>query len=76
MSMSEALSTFTPTTCVDTTSATSSQESADGPSPCDLQDGQMTDLFGQEVAPVSRLVWRENEKEIQMSDIFGPNFCA
>jgi len=43
-----------PTICADTTSAISSPASADGRSPCALQDGPTTDLFGQALAPASR----------------------
>jgi len=41
-------------TSTDTHSATSSQGLRDGHSPCNLPDGQQTDLFGLEVAPASR----------------------
>lgn len=40
----------------------SSPGSADGPSPSSLPDGQMTDLFGQVVAPASRSARREKRK--------------
>lgn len=45
---------FNPETLTDIPSATSSQASAVGPSPCSLQAGQQTDLFGLEAAPASR----------------------
>lgn len=42
-----------PTTCADSRSAISSQESESGATPCAAPDGQMTDLFGQALAPAS-----------------------
>ena len=42
------------TTLGDTSNATSSPGSGDGATPCDSQDGPMTDLFGQALAPVNR----------------------
>lgn len=51
---SEASLTLSPTTSSATSNAISSQASADGRSHSGLQDGQTTDLFGQEVAPASR----------------------
>ena len=50
--MSGQFSMFNPPNLLDTPNATSSPESAGGPTPCDSQDGPMTDLFGREVAPV------------------------
>lgn len=50
---SAALSTCGPASSPDTTSATSSPALADGRSPSDSPAGQMTDLFGQALAPAS-----------------------
>src|SRR5262245_56063426 len=50
---SEASWTCGPTTSPDTGNATSSPASAAGRSPCGSPDGQMTDLFGQALAPAS-----------------------
>jgi hypothetical protein len=47
-----------PLMCAATSNAIFSPGSADGASPLDTLDGQMTDLFGQEVAHVSRSVVR------------------
>lgn len=50
----EALPTFSRTTCESTVNATSLLASEAGHSPCKLQAGRQTDLFGREVAPASR----------------------
>jgi hypothetical protein len=55
-STSDQSSMFDLTTCGPILPATSSQESADGPTPCDSPDGTMLDLFGQAAAPASPLV--------------------
>ena len=52
---SEVLLTCGPMTSEDTSNVTSSPASADGPTPCDLLDGPMTDLFGQVLAPANPL---------------------
>ena len=60
-----------PTTCEATRSATSSLASADGPSPCGLQDGPMIDLFGQVVVPASRSAPRASSVAATMSATYG-----
>jgi len=60
-------------TLKDIPSAISSPELVDGPTPCNLQTGQQTDLFGQEVVLASRSARRENEKVRKMKDICGPS---
>lgn len=54
-----------------TSSATSSPESADGPTPCALPDGPMTDLFGQALAPASRSAPPANSVAATMSATYG-----
>jgi hypothetical protein len=54
-----------------TASAISSPASEDGASPCDLQDGAMTDLFGQALAPVSRSAPRASSVAATMSATYG-----
>src|SRR5437879_5418166 len=61
------------TTSPDTPNATFSQASAAGPTPYASPDGQMIDLFGQEVVPVNRSVRRENTKGSATTDTFGLN---
>lgn len=56
-----------------TPNATSSPESADGHSPCVLQDGATSALFGQEVAPASRSVSQGAGKHNQMAGTCGRN---
>jgi hypothetical protein len=76
MWMSEALLMFDPTTCADTPNATSSPASADGASPCDLQAGPMTDLFGQALAPASHSARPAPSVAAQMSDTYGLRGCG
>lgn len=52
-------------------SAISSRASEDGALPCDLPDGVMTDLFGQEVVPASRLAPLEKGRRNRMSATYG-----
>lgn len=59
------------TTLLDLLNVTSSQESADGRSPCNLPDGQKTDQCGQEVVPVNRSATQENSSGKPMSDTCG-----
>lgn len=54
--MNEASSMCSPTTCAATHNAISSPASADGATRSGSPDGQMTDLFGQAVAPASRFL--------------------
>jgi hypothetical protein len=54
-----------------TNNATSSLASAVGPLPCDLQDGPITDLFGQDLAPVSRSALRAPSVAATMSATYG-----
>lgn len=56
----------------DTHSATSSQASAAGLSPCILQAGEQTDLFGLEVAPASRSAQRASRKAQPTNATCGP----
>ena len=58
-------------TCEATHSATSSPASADGATPCDLPDGPMTDLFGQEVAHASPSAPRASSVAATMSATYG-----
>lgn len=60
-----------PTTLEDSPNVTSLQESADGVTPSDSQDGQTTDLSGQEAHPANHSVSQENEKPNQMPDTSG-----
>jgi hypothetical protein len=55
----------------DSHSAISSPVSADGALPCDLQDGRMTDLFGQVVAHASHSVQRDKKKDTATSVTYG-----
>jgi len=55
----------------DTPNAISSQELEDGALPCNSQDGQQTDLFGQDHAPASHSVAQENKKAKQMKGTCG-----
>jgi len=56
-----------------TRNATSSPASADGHSPCDSQDGQTTDLFGQALAPASHSASQANSVAATMSATSGPS---
>jgi hypothetical protein len=60
-----------PKTSTDTPSATSSQESAGGVSPCNLQNGTQLGLFGQEAAHASRSAVQAKAKEPTMNDTYG-----
>jgi len=60
-----------PTTSKDTHNATSSPESAGGATPCDSQDGPMTDLFGQVVVPASHSASQVKTPSNQMSATYG-----
>lgn len=55
-------------------SAISSPESAAGVMPCDSQDGQTTDLAGQEARLVSHSATQESRKPKQMPDTSGQCF--
>ncbi len=52
-------------------SATSSEESEDGATPCVSRVGPMTDLFGQVPAPASRSVQRALSEAARIKDTFG-----
>lgn len=54
-----------------THSATSSPASEGGPTPCDLPDGPMTDLFGQALAPASHLAPRATSVAQTMLATYG-----
>lgn len=54
-------------------SATSSQASEAGPTPCDSLDGQMTFQFGQDHAPASRSQPPASKKEQQTNGTSGQN---
>ncbi len=58
-------------TCEATDSATSSPGSADGAQPYGLQDGPMTDLFGQALAPASRSARLGTSVAATMSATYG-----
>lgn len=59
------------TTCEDLTNATSSPESAAGATPFDSPEFQMTDLFGQALAPASRSAPPAPSVAAQMSATYG-----
>ena len=63
-------------TCKDSPNATSSPESAAGPTRSDLQDGPTTDLFGQEAAPASRSARQEKAKAPTIPDTSGRSFTG
>lgn len=54
-----------------TSNVTSSQVSEDGHTPCGLLDGQMTDLFGQALAPASPSAPRAASVAATMSATYG-----
>ena len=58
-------------TLKDLHSATSSQELEDGQEPCSSPGGVQTDLFGQEVLPVSHSQQQESNQAKKTSDISG-----
>lgn len=58
-------------TYADTDSATSSPASEAGATPCGSQDGPMTDLFGQALAPASRSAPRASSVAATMSATYG-----
>jgi len=57
----------------DSPSATSSQESEDGPTQLDWLGGTMTAPFGQEAAPASHSALLESERGLTTSGTFGPS---
>ncbi len=61
-----------PTTSLDSRSATSSQESASGHTPCGSQDGQTIDLSGQALAPASPSAQQESAAGSMISATSGP----
>lgn len=63
---------FTPTTSADSPSAIFSPALASGPSPFDVQDGQMIDLFGLAPARANLSPRQVREKGLLTSGIFGP----
>ena len=74
--MTDQSKTYNQTTLKDTPSAISSQGSVDGHTPCNSQDGQQIDLFGQDHAPVSRSVLLEDKKVKPTSVTYGPSGTA
>jgi hypothetical protein len=60
------------TTLNNTHNATSSQESGAGHTPCSLQDGHQSDLFGQDHALASHFLPQDDKKVKQMIDTYGP----
>lgn len=60
-------------TSTDSTSATSSPASADGPTPSASQAGPTTGLFGQVVAPASRSAQRAVETPLTTKGTYGPS---
>lgn len=67
---------YDPTTSRGTHNATSSPESVDGVSRCDLRDGLMTDLFGPVPAPASRSASRAKARASTTSATSGPSSPA
>jgi hypothetical protein len=65
-----------PTTSLDSRSAISSQASASGPTPCDLQDGQTIDLSGQAPVPASPSAQQESAAGSMISATSGPSSTA
>ena len=59
-------------TLPDLPNATSSPESAAGPTPCDSRDGMTLDLFGQAAPPANHSARRGSNKAPQMPAISGP----
>ena len=57
--------------CEVTHSVTSSPVSADGATPCGLQDGPMTDLFGRAVAPANHSAPRASSVAATMHATYG-----
>jgi hypothetical protein len=70
---SEASLTCGPTISADTPNAISSPASADGRSPSVSPDGQMTDLFGQALAPASPSLPPERARRPMTNATCGPN---
>jgi hypothetical protein len=70
-SIAEASSTSSLTSCADTSSAISSPASASGATPCAWPDGQMTDLFGQALAPASPSALPGKAKGMKTSATYG-----
>ena len=69
--MSEVSSTSSPVTLLGSPSAISSPASVSGPTPCVAQDGPMTDLFGQALAPASHSAPPAKAMSSQMSATYG-----
>ena len=65
--------TCSPATSQDTPNAIFSQASGDGQQPCNSRDGELTGLFGQAPAPVSRSQRREKAKDKKMTGTCGPS---
>ena len=74
--MNDLLSMCSPTTFADTSSAISSPELAFGVTPYAAQDGPMTDLFGQVLAPASPSVSRVPSVAATMSATYGLRFST
>jgi hypothetical protein len=70
-SIPDQLSMFHLMTSSTSTNATSSQESQDGHTHSDLQDGQMTEKSGRVAARASRLALQEKVKELTMNGTYG-----
>lgn len=69
----DQLPTCNPQTSTDSINATSSQGSADGPTPCASPDGMTLDLFGQEVAPANPSQPQVQAKHLEMNATSGPS---
>jgi hypothetical protein len=69
--MSDQLPMFQPTTSPDSCSATSSPESASGPTPCGSQDGRTTDQSGPDPVRASRSRKRGSDKARRTFAICG-----
>jgi hypothetical protein len=65
-----------PTTSLDSRSATSSQESASGHTPCGSQDGQTIDLFGPDLVHASPSAQQESAAGSMISATSGPSSTA
>ena len=70
----DQLSMFSQMTSGTLTNATSLQESQDGLTLSDLQDGQTTEKSGRAAARASRSALQEKVKELTMSGIYGRTF--
>jgi hypothetical protein len=69
--MTDQLSMFDLMNCESSPNATSSRASASGPTPCVLQDGPMTVLFGQEAARASLSARQVQEAGLMTSGTSG-----